>query len=330
MQNTLRVLFLLSFAFCSDPLGGQTHATVVVEENLRAEPQGTVIGRLPAGTRLSVVRTDGRWMEVELSGWIWTQSIQPSDRPGFDLAVSSAPSENLRREPSGDIVAVLLEGALLERVEERAGWTRVRRIAWAWGPSLSLEDSQEADPPRAVMAQVDPPASEGWWQTGPQGAPILAGPDGDTLATASPETELQLLARQGNWIRVRLEGWTWAPGGVESDSVASGVVTGLTPEEIALNPEAYRGQVVSWELQFISQEEAERVRTDFYEGEPFLLTRAVSSDRAFIYVAIPPERLSEVDGLIPLERIRVVGRIRTGAASLTGSPILDLLELTRL
>jgi hypothetical protein len=88
--------------------------------------------------------------------------------------------------------------------------------------------------------------------------------------------------------------------------------------------------VVDWELQFVSQEAAERVRTDFYEGEPFLLTRATSSGRVFVYVAIPPERLAEVEGLIPLERIRVVGRIRTGAAVLTGNPILDLLELTRI
>jgi hypothetical protein len=49
-----------------------------------------------------------------------------------------------------------------------------------------------------------------------------------------------------------------------------------------------------------------------------------------VYVAVPPERLGEVEGLIPLERIRVVGRIRTGAAVLTGNAILDLVEITRL
>jgi hypothetical protein len=104
----------------------------------------------------------------------------------------------------------------------------------------------------------------------------------------------------------------------------------LTPGEVKQDPEAFRGMVVEWELQFVSVEEAERVRTDFYEGEPFLLTRATSPDRAFVYVAIPPERLTEVEGLIPLERIRVVGRIRTGSAALTGNPILDLLELIRI
>jgi hypothetical protein len=103
----------------------------------------------------------------------------------------------------------------------------------------------------------------------------------------------------------------------------------LTLEDLSQNPEGHQGRVVDWELQFVSREEAERIRTDFYEGEPFLLTRAVAEGRSFVYVAVPPERLAEVEGLIPLERIRVVGRIRTGATALTGNPILDLLELIR-
>ncbi|NNM03881.1 MAG: hypothetical protein HKO65_02165, partial [Gemmatimonadetes bacterium] len=174
------------------------------------------------------------------------------------------------------------------------------------------------------------PTGEGWWRSGRAGAPILTGPDGDTLAGARPGTELQVLARQGNWVRVRLEGWSWAPLGETADTTASTIVSPLTPEEVGRDPESSRGRVVDWELQFVSMERAERVRTDFYEGEPFLLTRATSPERVFVYVAIPPERLTEVEGLIPLERIRVVGRIRTGAAALTGNPILDLLELTRI
>jgi hypothetical protein len=98
---------------------------------------------------------------------------------------------------------------------------------------------------------------------------------------------------------------------------------------VVQNPEVHRGAVVSWDLQFISMEEAERVRTDFFEGEPFLLTRSTSSGRTFVYVAVPPERLGEVEGLVPLERIRVVGRVRTGSAALTGNPVLDLMELSR-
>jgi hypothetical protein len=310
-------------------LEAQARGTVRTEENVRAEPQGTIIGRVEVGTVLPILQIQGRWLQIELQGWIWTQSIQTSDRQGFDGRVSAAPEENLRAEPSGRVMARLLEGALLDRVEEIPGWTRVRRVAWVWAPSVETEEaglSGGAGTPPSPGAE---PLEGSWFRAGPSGAVILTGPDGDTLARGRPGAQLQLLARQGSWSRVRLEGWVWIPSMEDSSSVASGVLSELTPEEVVQDPEAARGQVVSWELQFVSLEEAERVRTDFYEGEPFLLTRTTSSDRAFVYVAIPPERLGEVEGLVPLERIRVVGRIRTGAAALTGNPVLDLLELVR-
>ena len=43
--------------------------------------------------------------------------------------------------------------------------------------------------------------------------------------------------------------------------------------------------------------------------------------------SIREQLAQEVEALAPLERIRVVARVRTGRAGLTGSPILDLIEL---
>jgi hypothetical protein len=99
---------------------------------------------------------------------------------------------------------------------------------------------------------------------------------------------------------------------------------------VAAAPDDYRGEVLQWDLQFISLERAEDLRTDFYANEPFLLTRTGDGDEGFVYVAIPPERLREAEGLSPLERIRVVGRVRTGSSRLTGNPILELLSLDRI
>lgn len=323
-------LALLLFLLPAEGVHAQDRAGLRVDENLRAEPQGVIIGRLPAGSSISVVSVQGSWVQVDLRGWIWTPSIRVTDRGSFDLTVSASPNENLRAEPSGTIIAVLEEGALLNELEESQGWTRVRRVAWVWGPSMDLSGDAAPAPPSTSSRSDQGSSGEGWWRPGSGGMPILTGPDGDTLAQAKPGSELQILAREGNWVRVRLEGWSWAPEGSEPDSVGEGIVSEATPEEVMQDPERYRGQVVSWELLFVSREEAERVRTDFFEGEPFLLTRTTSSDRAYVYVAIPPERRTEVEGLIPLERIRVVGRIRTGATAFTGSPILDLLELTRI
>jgi hypothetical protein len=95
------------------------------------------------------------------------------------------------------------------------------------------------------------------------------------------------------------------------------------------DPDRHAGRVVSWSIQFISLERAEAVRTDFFEGEPFLLARFGGSDGPFVYVAVPPDRLSEVEGLVPLERVTITARVRTGASQLTGAPIVDLIEVDR-
>ena len=57
--------------------------------------------------------------------------------------------------------------------------------------------------------------------------------------------------------------------------------------------------------------------------------------RCLIQVARAPgpapltiHQIAEAEGLSPLERIRVIGRVRTGSATLTGSPILELLSLS--
>ena len=84
---------------------------------------------------------------------------------------------------------------------------------------------------------------------------------------------------------------------------------------------------MTWTVQFISLERAEAVRTDFYEGEPFILGRVGGAEGPFVYVAVPPDRLAAVQGLSPLETISVTGRIRTASSALTGTPILDLLAL---
>ena len=122
----------------------------------------------------------------------------------------------------------------------------------------------------------------------------------------------------------------WLPVGDDADEEApTEAPTALEPDVLRDSPEAYAGRVVAWSVQFISMERAESVRTDFFEGEPFLLARFGGGDGPFVYVAVPNDRLPEVEGLLPLERIDVTGRVRTGASSLTGAPIIELISLAR-
>ncbi|NIP59025.1 MAG: hypothetical protein GWM92_12075 [Gemmatimonadetes bacterium] len=307
--------------------------TADVEENFRSEPNGPVLGRIRPGTVLALEGEEERWIQATLEGWVWTRSLQTTDRMGFDVRVSASEGENLRAGVNGTILGRLNEGTLLEEVERTEGWMRVRRTGWIWAPSVRRDPAPD-EGGGAGTTEVEPPArapeQDGRWSmSGGEGAAILSGPDGDTLALSLPGTELRVLGRQGNWARVRLEGWSWLPGDSSGAPADSAVLRDVTPDQVIREPDRYAGRVVSWELQYISRERAERFRTDFYEGEPYLLTRPEGSPEFFVYVALPPEQVGVADALTPLERIRVVGRIRTGSAALTGGPILDLLELSR-
>ncbi len=323
---------------------GQSAATVRVEENFRRAPNDVVVARLNPGTPLAVVGSDGDWLQVDVVGWVWLSSLQSSDSD-FDLVVAVGEGENLRAEPQGTVLGRLEEGALLEELGREPGWAQVRRRGWIWSASVANSSATAATPapPPAAPAPTPPAASTGAAPTPtpapapaarrPEGfasvvgAPILTAPDGDTLAVASGRGDLQVVSREGNWARVRLDGWVWMP--TSSEATADATPTALVPSDLTADPAAHVGRVVSWTLQFISLERAEELRTDFRRGEPFLLSRYGGPEGPFVYVAVPAEQEAVAAGLVPLETVAVTGRVRTGASALTGTPIIDLLSLER-
>ncbi len=313
-------------------------ASVRVEENVRAEPGGQVIGQLQAGTPVRTGRSEGNWVQATFRGWVWSRSLQAREGGAFDLRVSAPGGENLRDGPQGSVIGRMIEGALFQEVGREPGWIEVQRTAWIWSPSIQASAADLPPEPstrpstepsatsRATPRTSSIPEGDEWLRTSEGPSPLLASPDGDTVATARSGADLRVLSREGNWARVRLEGWVWSPElePLEGAEAPSGEIT---PEVLAADPDLYRGQTVTWEVQFISSERAEPIRTDFYEGEPFILARYGGESGTFIYVAFPPDRLLQVETLTPLERIVIVGRIREGRAALTGNPILDLLEI---
>jgi len=332
---------LVSFAASAAAQSSQS-ARVSREENFRREPNGVVLGRLAAGAPLQVVARQDNWLQVDLEGWVWLESLQASSAE-LDLVVSAPGGENLRSAPSGAIVGRLAEGALLEEIARQPGWAHVKRRAWIWSASVAMGSggaSPTTSPPAttpqpapATAARPAPAARQptGYASVGPAGAAILASPDGDTLAMAAPERDLQIVSREGNWVRVRLDGWVWMPANDPGTAPTLDTTPStLVPQDLTGNPGANVGRVVAWALQFISLERAEAIRTDFRQGEPFMLTRYGGPDGPFVYVAVPTERLADVQGLVPLERISVTARVRTGASSFTGTPIVDLLSFERI
>jgi len=332
-------LSALLLGVAATPARAQSVRLTVPEENFRKEPRaasGNKLATLLEGAVMRLEGRDGRWNRVTLEGWIWRPSVSADDRDGMDLVVSKAGGENLREAPDAGSrrVAILERGMLLDSLETSGNWVRVRRTAWVWSGSVSevaaRPATEEERPPTGERAGAEAPAAAA--PSLPDrlvvaDAPVrlLVSPDGDTVAVLRPGADVAVLARQGEWARVRLEGWVWEPSTLPSDSAAA--TDSLTAADLRANPEQYVGRRVRWSLQYVSLERAEAVRTDFYEGEPFLLARPLDRSQGFVYVAVPPELLTAAERLRPLQTIEVLGRVRTGRSALMGVPILDLLAL---
>lgn len=322
----------------------QTGTVRVERENLRAAPAGTIIAEVMNDAPLALGATQDRWREATLDGWIWGASVREESEDGHDLVVSASAGENLRAEPNGTIVARLQSGTRLDEVETRDNWIRVRRTAWIWQPSLQVAESGSGtgagdqagaapagDGPGEAPARPSGSAISGDGErefvVAGGGVRILESPGGDTLAGVQPGATVEVVAREGDWTRVRIEGWAFTGSLAGDETAAAAVLSDVSAADLAAEPERYRGRIVEWAVQFIALQQAERFRTDFLTGEHFVLARGPGSEPGFVYVAVPPEQLEAARALTPLQRFTVLGRVRSARSALTGAPVLDLMEI---
>ena len=354
-KRAVRVLrhpagLLLALLLGAASVDAQTGTVRVARENFRATASGIILAEVRSGTELPLGGRQDRWREATLEGWVWGPSLREESTDGHDLVVTATDGENLRSQPNGPILARLRPGMRVDRIESRDRWIRVRRAGWVWEPSLQIEAVEETPPPvppgtpagrasgpSASTPPVTPPSGDapaaasgprpGYTVAGRSGTTVLENPAGDTLASVAPGASVQVLAREGDWARVRIEGWTFAASLGVADTAAGGVLRDISADSLAASPERYRGRRVEWTIQFIALQQAERFRRDFIEGEPFILARGPGDEPGFVYVAVPPDRIEEIRGLAPLQRIRILARVRHARSELTGAPVLDLLEL---
>lgn len=285
-------------------------------ENFRREPAGRKVATVLRGAELRVLTERDRWVQVELSGWLPADAVKRERRDGFDWIVSRSGGASLLREPSGGAIAELAEGFGFERQEERGPWVRLRRQGWIWAPSVDVGAGSVAS------GGADP----GILSVGPAPVTVHTRPDGDTVAILAPGASGQVLGRTGDWYRVRVEGWVFGPAA--SDTAVRVADTGdLTPAQLRAEPTRYRGALVRWRVQFVALRRAEAVRTDFKEGEPYILARGADGDPGFVYLAVPPHLLSRAESVAALTYVTVVGRVRTGRSDLMGSPVIDLTDI---
>jgi len=322
------------------------------------EPGGKRLARLARGAVLMGGETQGDVQGVILEGWIFTTSVGPTPRAGYDLTVTRAPEENLRSAPAGALIGKLPQGFLLNKVAEGTSdrWVHVTRAGWV--EKTDLESVAQVASSRTASADSD----SGGPAPGPRsGAPAIPGrgpgvgppdssanpsapvdpsrvasarrtilyraPEGQPSGTLAPSAPLRVLGRSGEWTRVELEGWVRS---ADLEFAPPGVLVGITAAELRTDPQRYAGQVLRWTLQFISTQKADELRPEIPNGATYFLARGPLPERGFVYVVVPEARRAQLETLTPLATIQVTARVRTGRTRFLGNPVLDMISLETL
>lgn len=345
--RTLRVLPVAALLVA--PLPAQVRVRVAKGgEWFYQAAEGKRLAQLEAGALVEQGAVQGDWAAVTLDGWIFKTSLGPTKVSGFDIAVSKAPSENLRAAPAGAVVAHLIVGFGLDKVEEQERWVHVRRQGWMRRAALqAVGDAPAASrggaargpvvtaPPPGRQARANAPVSDTGSPSSSidpsrvqvtRGVTVYRAPDstaaGDArIASGAP---LRVLGSAGEWTRVQLEGWVRT---ADVQAAPAGVLVGVSAAELRAEPERYVGQAVRWTLQIIALRTADDLRPDIPEGSTYMLARGPVPERTFVYVVVPESKRAAVEALPPLATVLVTARVRTGRSRFVGNPVVDLVSL---
>jgi hypothetical protein len=336
MQST-HGLRLLPVVLClAAPLAGQTTVRVAPGGDwFYQTAAGKQLAQVEAGTVLTQEGNQGDWVQVTLEGWIFGTSVGASALDGFDLAVTHAPTENLRATPGGTILARLLLGFGLTKLGTQGRWVHVRRQGWMKRSVLTpVRAASGASPVAPTPAgpsrdtTAAPSAPSGLLQavrtTTLYRAPA---PDSTGDATVQATAPLRVLGRAGDWTRVQLEGWVKS---ADLASVGPGVRVGVSAAEVRADPQRYVGQTLRWTLQVIAVRTADELRPDIPIGAMYLLARGPLPEHGFVYAIVPDAQRALVSALPSLATIQATVRVRTGRSRFIGNPVVDLVTLEEL
>ncbi len=145
------------------------------------------------------------------------------------------------------------------------------------------------------------------------------------VGQVSAGSTVEVIARDRGWVRVKLEGWVREADLVVADSS----LRPLSAADIRSDPAGAQGKLVRWNVQAVSLQTADALRTGLSPGEPYLLALGPGVEKSLVYLTVPPGLLPSVRNLPAMAEVVVVARIRNGRSEPAGVPILDLQSVTR-
>ena len=200
---------------------GETNATRYVATNtrglnLRATPNGDILGSYPRGTQVTVLSTDGAWSKVSVDGKTgymssqWLSSSKPSapagpSVPAVGYAVVNNPRDTqvlfLRREPSvsSEALGYYRNGKQVKLLEQLDGWYKVSvdgKTGYMMAKFLKVTSS-------AVSGTATVINPNGNSYVNFRSTPSL---NASVLRTVSVGTKINVLERTTDWTKTEIDG----------------------------------------------------------------------------------------------------------------------------
>jgi SH3-like domain-containing protein len=350
--NSLVLFGALLFALPSTSLRAQTTAATAAA--VRAAPDGRLVATMRAGAPVKTGAKKSDWTAVTIEGFLH-RSVVSAKKNELTIKAPSGAALRASADPTGEIVAVVEDGATLERLSASGEWFRAKRDAWVQTRELKTGASKKSPAADVASARVSqrapqkvaalPPASAPLApaSASSQAAPARAdgsvmlgdfaasqplvlrdAPDGKAAGSADSAARVRIIARDHGWARVELEGWVRESELVPVDSSS---VSAVSAADLRSDPDHYRGSTVRWVVQAISVQQADPLRKGLAPDEPYLLARGPGSESSLLYLALPAALVPSAKALQPLSDILVLARVREGRSEPSGVPILDVLRI---
>ena len=141
LRRRLLLPVVLACAYAPPHAAAQIREIVIDGEIFRRTADGRRLAELALRTPVILKRTEGVWAEIEIEGWVPVGSVAASTREGHNGVIASRGGERLRSEPAGSVTGHLPEGFLVDRLEERGDWSRIRRSGWVREAALGASDA---------------------------------------------------------------------------------------------------------------------------------------------------------------------------------------------
>lgn len=331
---------ILALLFCaSAPLRLCGQVRIAAQTVLLKTPAGPILGRVERGVELPQGQGDRKAVEVTVEGWIFANSLGETTREGFNAIVKDGQGQNVRADPrpDGRLLGRFNGGALLQRLELKDGWARVRRTAWvarlavvngtASAPVVSSAPPTPVPTTPAPTPDTSPrassaPLSDGSRAIAPRGATISQTAGGAAIGQLANGAEMRVVTRANGWSKVRVE--AWVPD-TALELADPGSIPGVTAAEVRGEPARWIGQVVDWKLQIVAVQVADNLRPELPEGKPYLLTRGPLPESGFVYVLVTNDQAAAYRNSAPLREVTMRVRIRAPSSRYLPTPVVELI-----